>query len=112
MSVNLQMSDFQIAPLHLKIFDHQPPMALIGRWFTTEQAAAVKEFAREFLLDATLCQQSDEFAFVDLPVLLGLFVIIKDLLGWGEIGTMHIVELTDFLKEIAQIVAFGESGQL
>ena len=66
----------------------------------------------QFLFDPTFRHQGQKFALVSFPTSFSLFVIVEQLLGWGEHWLVYILRAADFTEEIREVGAFGESGKL
>src|SRR5579859_2362201 len=99
----LEMDDFDCAPMRLKIFSHEPPMAVFRLVFAAKQTAAVENFLRHRRLYSAPLQQFREGSGIVLPTAIRLFVRIEQFLRRRELRQMGVLQLANRAQKIFQI---------
>src|SRR5438552_4259829 len=81
-----------VRPFLLEIFRHQPAMAMFRSRFAAQQAAAVDCGTLNGLLHFALRHKREEFCLVLTPVALSFLVSVQELLRWGELWQMDVLD--------------------
>ena len=110
----LEVPNFQFAvgPRLGKIFHDEAAVTMVRPFLAAKQAAAVEEIPREVFLDSPLSHESQECILVGVPGSLVLFESIEDILRRGENRFVHVIDSSDRVQEVFDVIAFGEASEL
>ena len=87
-------------------------MALGRRLLATQKAGFIEQFRCDQLFNPSCRKQCQKVFLVNRPASLVFFEIVQNLLGWGKIKTMEIIDSTNRPEEITEVIPFGKAGQL
>lgn len=92
----LEMGDSEIAPLRLKVLQHEAPVAMLGRGLATQQHRRNIEQSRaDAVFDMALLHQRKESLRILLPTAFLLFVLVEHLLSRREQRLVDILRAAE-----------------
>lgn len=106
------MNDVDFSPLACQVLCNQPPVAMLVLVLAAQQAGACKAIARKRILDPAAFHQLEELLLEHRPLPLLLFVRFEQLLCWGQLWQVGVVDATKRLQEVSQVVLLGKACQL
>jgi hypothetical protein len=95
-----------------EILCHEPAVTMIGLFFAAEQTVRVAQLLCPGGFDSPILHQLKKFPFVLAPFPSMFLVRIQHLLCRGKEWNVSILDGTNFVKEVCEILFLGKASKL
>ena len=99
-------------PFVIEILAYEPSMTVMRSGFRAKEASTIEHFWLEPTLDLALRHQLQEVLFIYPPIALFLLVSLQQGVGWRQQRLMHILNVSDLLEDIGEIIGLCEACKL
>ena len=107
-----KMFNLNTAPLVTKVFSNETSMTMVGLVLAAKEAGLIEELRFELFFDLSASHEVAKSSLVGLPHSLLLFVCVEHFLSGCEFGQMHVVNLSNLMQEIPEIVFLRKAREL
>jgi len=101
--------NFYITPFLFEVFSDKAAVTIVRFFFAAKQTAIVEQLSRGLVLNATRPHQVEKLSLVEVPIAFLFLIAVENVLRWGQMRKVHVVDVADDPRKVPEIILLGET---
>jgi len=101
--------NFYITPFFFEIFGDKAAVTIVRFLFAAKQTAIVEQLSRGLVLNVSRPHQVEKLPLVQVPIALLFLIGVENVLRWGQMRKMHVVDVADDPRKVPKIIFLRET---